>query len=295
MDRNIRHFLDLDQHSKNELHRILELASQLKGGENSDKYNLTGHHLAMVFEKPSTRTRVSFKVGMEQLGGNVTILDSQSSQLGRGETIADTARVLSRYVQIIMLRTFEHNDLLELARNASVPVINGLTNDSHPCQVMADLMTLREEFGEDISTLKIAWLGDYNNMTRSWVHAAHIFGFELRLACPKHLLPDEDAHNITLHEDPLKAADGADCVTTDTWQSMGLETGGNSVFEKFRVTEEIMQRAARNAIFLHCLPAHRGDEVTTEVMDGSQSRVWDEAENRLHAQKAIILWCLGRL
>jgi ornithine carbamoyltransferase len=263
---------------------------------------LAGKTLAMIFEKPSTRTRVSFEVAMRQLGGDVIALDTVSSQLGRGETIADTARVLSRYVDAIMIRTNHAEKLEELARHATVPVINGLTDSSHPCQIRADVMTLQEKKGPLADTV-VAWSGDGNNVAVSWIHAAARFGFDLHLACPEELPPPQtvlewarrEGARVTLTGDPEAAVAGADCVVTDTWVSMGAEASVNrhNLLAPYRVDERLMAAAKPDAIFMHCLPAKRGEEVTAAVIDGPQSVVWDEAENRLHVQKGILAWCLG--
>jgi ornithine carbamoyltransferase len=303
-----RHFLDLDRIDRGELRRILDLGHAYKkpvvNGATAlrDGRPLAGKTLAMVFEKPSTRTRVSFEVAMRQLGGDVVNLMGQDSQLGRGEPIADTARVLSRYVDIIMLRTTEKAKLEEMARFATVPVINGLTNLSHPCQIMADLMTLEERKG-DVADKIVAWSGDGNNVAASWIHAAVQFGFELRVATPDELRPPKplidwaQSNSAKIHftADPDEAVGDAECVVTDTWVSMGVEASVNrhNLLAPYRVDERLMARAAKDAIFLHCLPAKRGEEVTAGVIDGPQSAVWDEAENRLHAQKAILAWCLA--
>ena len=298
-----KHFLELSQVASSELRRILDMGASFKRGErlNGAARPFEGRTLAMIFEKPSTRTRVSFEVAMKELGGHTVVLMPHDMQIGRGETIADTARVLSRYVDAIMIRTTADETLLELARNAEVPVINGLTGRSHPCQVMADVMTFEEHRG-DISGKRIAWCGDGNNMARTWIEAAARFEFEMRLACPPELAPSEEAISWARSEgasilsttDPEEAVDGADCVMTDTWVSMGdteVEKRHN-LLSPYRVDERLMQRAAKNAIFMHCLPAHRDEEVTSGVLDGPQSVVWDEAENRLHAQKGILAWCL---
>jgi ornithine carbamoyltransferase len=258
--------------------------------------------LVMIFEKPSTRTRISFDVAMRQLGGQSLSLNNSDLQLGRGESIADTARVLSRYVDAIMIRANEHATLLELARYATIPVINGLTDKSHPCQVIADIMTFEECKGP-IKGRTIAWVGDCNNVAVSWMHAAVRFGFELRVACPEELRPGagvvdwvkREKGAVSLGNDALKAVRGADCVVTDTWVSMGDTDGAHrkKILAPFGVDAALMSAAARGAIFMHCLPAYRGREVTAEVIDGPQSVVFDEAENRLHAQKAILAWCLG--
>jgi ornithine carbamoyltransferase len=300
----LKHFLDIDTLDRDTLRAIIDQAIALKrkGRVPKSLGVRPGAVLAMIFEKPSTRTRVSFEVAMHQLGGQSVVLSPQDMQLGRGETLADTARALSRYVDAIMLRTGPHATLTELAAHASVPVINGLTCQSHPCQVMADIMTF-EELKGPIEGRTIAWIGDANNVATSWVHAAARFGCKLRIAAPKAFAPapaliawaKEEGADIEVGEDPLKAARGADCVVTDVWVSMGDgdETTRNAVLRPFQVDGAVMAQAAKDAIFMHCLPAHRGDEVTAEVIDGPQSAVWDEAENRLHVQKAILAWCLG--
>ena len=295
-----RHFLDLDQFDSAELQRILDLGFSYKTGRRDRP--LAGKNLAMIFEKPSTRTRVSFEVATRQLGGDTIFLDAADTQIGRGETVADTARVLSRYVDAIMIRTKESGKLDELAHHATVPVINGLTDASHPCQLMADVMTLQEQKGPLAGKI-VAWSGDANNVAASWVHAAVRFGFALRLACPKELNPprrliawaQEQGGRLTLTADPAEAVAGADCVVTDTWISMGVEASVNrhNLLAPYRVDEQLMAHAKPDAIFMHCLPASRGQEVTAGVIDGPQSVVWDEAENRLHAQKGILAWCLG--
>jgi ornithine carbamoyltransferase len=295
-----RHFLDIDRYAAGELRDILDLGLAYKNGRRDRP--LEGKTLAMIFEKPSTRTRVSFEVAMRQLGGDVIMLNTLDSQLGRGETVADTARVLSRYVDAIMIRTNHAQKLDDLARHATVPVINGLTDSSHPCQIMADVMTLQEKKGPLADTV-VAWSGDGNNVAVSWIHAAARFGFDLRLACPEQLPPPsevidwarrEGAH-VRLTYEPAEAVAGADCVVTDTWVSMGVEASVNrhNLLAPYRVDERLMANAKPDAIFMHCLPAKRGDEVTAGVIDGPQSVVWDEAENRLHVQKGILAWCLG--
>ena len=299
-----RHFLELKEVASAELRRIIDMGALFKRGEklNGAAQPLTGRALAMIFEKPSTRTRVSFEVAMKQLGGSVVVLTPNEMQIGRGETIADTARVLSRYVDAIMMRTTENDKLAELASYAEVPVINGLTDHSHPCQLMADIMTFEEHRG-DIGGKRIAWCGDGNNMTRSWIEAAGRFGFEMRLASPPELAPPQDAIDwatdqgatIVSTTDPDEAVDGADCVVTDTWVSMGDTEADkrHNLLSPYRVDQRLMDRAANDAIFMHCLPAHRDEEVTADVLDGPQSVIWDEAENRLHAQKGILAWCLS--
>jgi len=295
-----RHFLDLDQFDSAALRRILDLGFAYKNGRRERP--LAGKTLAMIFEKPSTRTRVSFEVAMRHLGGDTIFLDAADTQLGRGETIADTARVLSRYVDAIMIRTGESKKLEELAEHATVPVINGLTDASHPCQIMADVMTLQEKKGPLAGRI-VAWSGDANNVAASWVHAAVRFGFTLRLACPEELAPQQrlidwaqqQGGRIRLTAEPVEAVTDADCVVTDTWISMGAKASVNrhTMLARYRVDEELMAHAKPDAIFMHCLPVKRGQEVTAGVIDGPQSVVWDEAENRLHAQKGILAWCLG--
>ena len=294
-----RHFLDIDRLDSTELGGILDVAAAYKNGRRDRP--LAGRTLAMIFEKPSTRTRVSFEVAMRQLGGDTIYLNTADSQLGRGETVADTARVLSRYVDAIMIRTNQPRKLEELADHATVPVINGLTDASHPCQIMADVMTLREKKGS-FSGRTVAWSGDGNNVAASWIHAAVRFGFVLRLACPGPLSPSpalldwarREGGHVKLTTEPGEAVIGADCVVTDTWISMGDEAKGrrHNLLAPYRVDEALMALAKPDAIFMHCLPVKRGEEVTAGVVDGPQSVVWDEAENRLHAQKGILTWCL---
>jgi ornithine carbamoyltransferase len=295
-----KHFLDLDNISANDLRYMLDQANSLKNGTAGLDKPLTGKTLAMIFEKPSTRTRVSFEVGMKQLGGDVVVLNSADLQLGRGETIADTARVISRYVDCIMMRTFERDKITEMAEFATVPVINGLTDSSHPCQLMADIMAFEEHSGP-IKGKTVAWSGDGNNMASSWIHAAVKFNFKLRIACPKEQSPDpslfkwaqKNGGSVELFHEPVAAVTNADCVVTDTWASMGDDQKSpHNVLAAYQVDKSLMSKAAPEAVFMHCLPAHRGEEVTSEVIDGPQSIVWDEAENRLHTQKAILLWCL---
>jgi ornithine carbamoyltransferase len=295
-----RHFLDIDRYETADLKSILDLGLAYKNGRRDRP--LEGKTLAMIFEKPSTRTRVSFEVAMHQLGGDAIILGTADSQLGRGETIADTARVLSRYVDAIMIRTNHHAKLDDLARYATVPVINGLTDSSHPCQIMGDVMTLQEKKGSVADTV-VAWSGDGNNVAVSWIHAAIRFGFALRLACPDSLPPPpavmdwarREGGRVTLTREPEEAVAGADCVVADTWVSMGVEASVNrhNLLAPYRVDEQLMAKAKPDAIFMHCLPAKRGEEVTAGVIDGPQSVVWDEAENRLHVQKGILAWCLA--
>lgn len=301
-----RHFLDLDRFEPAALRGMLDAAMAMKRGAGAPggERPLAGKVLALIFEKPSTRTRVSFEVGVRQLGGEAVVLEPGGTQLGRGETIADTARVLSRYVDGIVLRTRKEEKLLELAEYASVPVINGLTDRTHPCQLMADIMTFEERLGP-IAGRTVAWSGDGNNMATSWLHAAARFGFELRLACPDSLGPPADVvawarqagATVEVTSDVGEAVQGADAVVTDTWMSMGDDVGDSrrrqQLLHPYQVNAGVMAQAKAEAIFMHCLPAHRGNEVTDEVIDGPRSAVWDEAENRLHAQKGILLWCMA--
>ena len=296
-----RHFLDLRDHDAATLRRMLALAARFKsGGETAQP--LAGRSVALIFEKPSTRTRVSFEVGVRQLGGTPVTLSGRDMQLGRGETIADTARVLSRYVDAIMLRTDAPEKLHEMARHATVPVINGLTAESHPCQIMADVLTFEEHRGP-IAGQKVAWCGDGNNVAHSWIEAAARFGFTLLLATPDALRPsprvmawaEAQGADIRLTDDPAAAVDGARCVVTDAWLSMSDDPGTkrHNLLLPYRVDGALMARAAPDAIFMHCLPAHRGEEVTEDVIDGPASVVFDEAENRLHAQKGVLAWAFG--
>ena len=297
-----RDFLAIPDFSRAELDALFSLAESMRTGAYTKK-PLAGKSLAMIFLKSSTRTRVSFEVGTYQLGGHALFLSPRDVQLGRGEPIADTARVLSRYVDGIMIRTFAHQDIEELARYADVPVINGLTDLVHPCQVLADLLTVRQHVGTPLNELKVAWIGDGNNMANSWINAAYTFGFDLRIACPEGYEPADHlvdrarkTASITITRDPGEAAKGADVVNTDVWASMGQEEEQKQrerAFRGFTVNSALMKKADKGAIFLHCLPAHRGEEVAADVIDGAQSRVWDEAENRLHIQKAIMAALMG--
>ena len=296
-----RDFLSIVDFSSDELTELLNRARRLKVGE--DHSRLTGKSLAMIFRKSSTRTRISFEVGMTQLGGHALFISDRDSQIGRGEPIHDTAKVLSRYVDGIMIRTFGHEEVEELSRHSSVPVINGLTDLLHPCQVVADLQTVAEEFGPNYPERTVAWIGDGNNMANSWLNAAYRLGFSVRLACPEGYDPDpsifkraEEMADILLTRDPFEAVQGADVVTTDVWASMGQEEEARErmgAFAGFSVDDALMGQAIPDAIFLHCLPAHRGEEVSSSVIDGTQSRIFNEAENRLHAQKAILLELFG--
>ena len=300
----MRHFIDLRDFSAETLQMMLDHAQAMKQARRAGTGHeqlLAGKTVAMIFEKPSTRTRVSFEIGVLQLGGTPLVLSAQDLQLGRGESMEDTARVLSRYVDAIIIRCFDHKTVLLLAEYATVPVINALTNRSHPCQLMADLQTMIEYHGPLIGQ-SVAWLGDGNNVATSWVEAAVLFGLQLRLACPHgHVPPAEllawaqaNGGNITLTEDVAEAVDKVQTVVTDVWVSMGQE-GGNQQqdLSAYQVNEDVMKKAAGDAIFMHCLPATRGLEVSTAVIDGPQSAVFDEAENRLHAQKAILAWCFA--
>ncbi len=304
-----RHFSDIDALDRQTLRDILEEAKTRKAARAGkgkaavdEGRPLEGRLLAMIFEKPSTRTRVSFDVAMRQLGGQTIIANAADMQLGRGESVADTARVLSRYVDIIMLRTHSHEVLGELMAHATVPVINGLTDATHPCQLMADVMTIEEHKG-DIAGKVVAWAGDGNNMANSWIQGAARFGYDLRLAVPDELRPSETAvawargegAKIEVTSRLEAALDGADCVVTDTWVSMGDKDAADrhNLLAPYQIDERALALTEPDAVFLHCLPAHRGEEVTDAVMDGPRSVVWDEAENRLHAQKGILAWCLG--
>jgi ornithine carbamoyltransferase len=305
----INHFLDLDQFDKATLGAMLSQAKAMKDerrlmpkGAREAGEPLKGKALALIFERPSTRTRVSFEMAMRQLGGDVIMLTASEMQLGRSESIADTARVLSRYVDGIMIRAAAHNTLVELATYATVPVINGLTNETHPCQVMADILTLQEHKGV-IDKQRVAWVGDCNNVAASWMHAAGVFGSHLTVGSPPDLeIPRnlrewvrKHPDNITMVDSAEQAAAGADCIITDTWVSMHHNDGGrrHNLLKPFQVDGRLMKLAKPDAVFMHCLPAHRGEEVTDDVIDSEQSLVFDEAENRLHIQKSILLHCLG--
>ena len=300
----MRNLIDINDLDNGVPRKLLETAKfyKNKGRGLVEGAPLLGRTLAMIFEKPSTRTRISFEVAMTELGGSAIYLDAKTMQMGRGETIADTARVLGRYLDGIMIRALKHDTLLQMATHSNIPVINGLTNLSHPCQIFADIMTFEEKLGE-IENKTVAWIGDGNNMANSWIHAAKVFNFKLRLACPKSRMPHESVikwakdnnANIEITDDPRKASKNANAILTDTWISMGEEDIDNPeiIFNKFQVNEDLFKEANENAIFMHCLPAHRGQEVTKEIIDGPRSVVWDEAENRLHIQKAILSWALA--
>lgn len=298
-----RHFLDLSAVSATDLRAMIDGARSAKAATETDR-PLAGKMLAMIFEKPSTRTRVSFDVGMRQLGGETLFLSGTEMQLGRAETIADTAKVLSRYVDMIMIRTLDHSRMLEMAEHATVPVINALTDDTHPCQIMADILTFEEHRGP-IKGKTLAWTGDGNNVLHSLIEGAAQFGYRMQIATPEGSEPEakfvewarKRGAEIDISADPGRAVKGADCVITDTWVSMNQEhkARGHNIFVPYQVNEMLMQKANPDALFMHCLPAHRGEEVTDGVMDGPQSVVFDEAENRLHAQKAVMRWCMGVL
>ena len=307
-----RHFLDLAALTRDEAQDIIAKAISLKATATSDGKGkgfihpdrpLADKSLAMVFEKPSTRTRVSFEMSIHQLGGTAIVLQGNDMQLGRGESVSDTAHVLSGFVDAVMLRADSHESLLEMAAHATIPVINALTDFSHPCQVMADVLTFEEHRGP-LKGKKIAWSGDGNNVAVSWIHAAVLFDCELVLACPKEFCPPaqvlEWAKNnggkVTLTHDPAVAAEGADCIITDTWVSMGDKDVEErlAILAPYQVNRKLINRSKADSLFMHCLPAHRGEEVTDEVIDGPQSVIWDEAENRLHIQKSILMWCFGK-
>ena len=298
---NIKHFLTLDSLNRKELEAIINRALELKAQTKRRKFEATLNNrvLGMIFEKSSTRTRVSFETGMTQLGGHAIYLAPTGSQIGRGEPLKDTARVLSKMVDCIMLRTFEHEKLEEFSSYSDVPVINGLSDSFHPCQLLADLLTYIEARGS-IENKNVVWLGDGNNMCHSYMNAARIFNFQLIVSCPKEFVPnskifESSKRNTSIEHDPYKAVDGADLIVTDVWASMGKEDeqkDRKEKFMKYQVNSEIMSCAKDNALFMHCLPAHRGVEVTEDVLEGSQSIVWEEAGNRLHSQKALLEFLL---
>ena len=300
----MRNLIDINMLNDGIARKLLQTAKFYKSSGRGllEGAPLLGRTLAMIFEKPSTRTRISFEVAMTELGGSAIYLDAKSMQMGRGETIADTAKVLGRYLDGIMIRASRHETLLEMAKHSKIPVINGLTDISHPCQILADIMTFEEKLG-DIENKTIAWVGDGNNMANSWIHASKIFNFKLRLACPSVRLPDENivkwakdnGANIKIMNDPMEACKDSNAILTDTWVSMGDEKTVNpeKIFNNFQVNDKLFAVAADDAIFMHCLPAHRGQEVSSEIIDGPRSVVWDEAENRLHIQKAILSWAIA--
>ncbi len=307
----MNHFLDIHKTDAGALRGMINTAMAMKTarlgrpkGQPDDDQPLAGRMVALIFEKPSTRTRVSFDVGVRQMGGQTMVLSGKEMQLGHGETIADTARVLSRYVDLIMIRTYEEATLLEMAEHATVPVINGLTNRSHPCQIMADVMTYEEHRGP-IAGRRVVWAGDGNNVCASFLHAAGQFGFDFTFTGPEPLDPEEKSigfarakgAQVLIERDPVRAVQGADLVVTDTWVSMhdpeSAKERRHNQLSPYQVNDALMAHARKDALFMHCLPAHRNDEVTSSVMDGPHSVVFDEAENRLHAQKAVMRWCLG--
>ncbi len=307
----MNHFLDIYKTPPEDLRAIIDQAQSMKTarlgrpkGTVDDDQPLAGHVVALIFEKPSTRTRVSFDVGVRQMGGTTMVLSGTDMQLGHGETIADTARVLSRYVDLIMIRTFDETVLIEMSEYADVPVINGLTDRTHPCQIMADVMTYEEHRGP-IAGKKVVWSGDGNNVCASFLHAAGQFGFDLTFTGPAQLDPEDEfvglarksGSNVTIERDPFKAVEGADLVVTDTWVSMhdsqSAKERRHNMLRPYQVNDELMVHAKPDALFMHCLPAHREEEATSSVMDGPNSVIFDEAENRLHAQKAVMRWCLG--
>ncbi|MEX0283755.1 MAG: ornithine carbamoyltransferase [Paracoccaceae bacterium] len=307
----MNHFLDIHKTDAADLRSMIDHAGQMKSARQGrpkaapdDETPLAGHMVALIFEKPSTRTRVSFDVGVRQMGGQSMVLSGSDMQLGHGETIADTARVLSRYVDLIMIRTFDESVLTEMAEAADVPVINGLTDRTHPCQIMADIMTYEEHRGP-ITGKKVVWTGDGNNVCASFLHAAGQFGFDLTFSGPPQLDPEQEfmdlarskGSKVEIERDAYKAVEGADLIVADTWVSMhdaqSARERRHNMLRPYQVNADLMSHAKPDALFMHCLPAHRGEEVTSEVMDGPQSVIFDEAENRLHAQKAILRWCLG--
>ncbi len=299
MNKNFRHFLNLDEIKSVDIKTILSESHELKKNYKNKKFK-EKKILAMIFEKPSTRTRVSFEVGMKQLDGDVVILDHADSQLGRGESLEDTMKVLSKYVDIIVYRGSHERKLYELSKLSSVPMINGLTDQSHPCQIIADIMTLEEKFNS-LDGLNICWVGDGNNVCNSWIHSCKHFNFKFNISCPLGNFPNKSVLNkinsskITLFDDPSKAVLGSDVIITDTWVSMGMKNDPKRLekFSKFQINKELLEKTNKQTFFLHCLPAHRGCEVTDEVIDGKNSLVWTEAENRLYAHQAILLWCLN--
>jgi ornithine carbamoyltransferase len=294
-----RHFLNLDQINKKDINLILSESHKIKKDYKDHVFN-EKKILAMIFEKPSTRTRVSFEVGMKQLNGDVVILDHADSQLGRGESLEDTIKVLSRYVDIIVYRGSNEKKLYDLINFSTVPIINGLTDQSHPCQIIADILTLQENF-KTLDNLNICWVGDGNNVCNSWIHACQHFDYNLNISCPEDSFPDEKiirnykSSRINIFKDPFEAVKGADVIVTDTWVSMGMKEDPKRLkkFERFQVNKSLMEKTQKQTLFLHCLPAHRGCEVTDEIIDGRNSLVWSEAENRLYAHQAILLWCLN--
>ena len=297
--KKIKHFLELNQIDAKELRSIIDLSKSYKQGITSGQDTLKGKTLGLIFEKPSTRTRVSFEIAMYQLGGNVTILEHEKTHLGRGETISDTAKVLSRYIDVIVYRTSSAEKLYELAKHSSVPVINGLNDETHPCQLIADIMTFEEKISI-ITNKVVTWCGDFNNVCRTWVQASSIFNFELHLACPKQLISKNDmdkiakVKNVKIFDSALDGCKNTDCIMTDTWFSMGQKVSEKKrrLLKPFQVNKKLISVSKKNSIFMHCLPAHRGEEIDKNILEHPNSVIWDEAENRLHTQKAILNWCL---
>ena len=297
--KKIKHFLELNQIDAKELRSIIDLSKSYKQGITSGQDTLKGKTLGLIFERPSTRTRVSFEIAMYQLGGNVTILEHEKTHLGRGETISDTAKVLSRYIDVIVYRTSSAEKLYELAKHSSVPVINGLNDETHPCQLIADIMTFEEKISI-ITNKVVTWCGDFNNVCRTWVQASSIFNFELHLACPKQLISKNDMDkigkikNVKIFDSALDGCKNTDCIMTDTWFSMGQKVSERKrrLLKPFQVNKKLISVSKKNSIFMHCLPAHRGEEIDKNILEHPNSVVWDEAENRLHTQKAILNWCL---
>ena len=297
--KKIKHFLELNQIDAKELRSIIDLSKSYKQGITSGQDTLKGKTLGLIFEKPSTRTRVSFEIAMYQLGGNVSILEHDKTHLGRGETISDTAKVLSRYIDVIVYRTSSAEKLYELAKHSSVPVINGLNDETHPCQLIADIMTFEEKISI-ITNKVVTWCGDFNNVCRTWVQASSIFNFELHLACPKQLISKNDmdkigkSKNVKIFDSALDGCKNTDCIMTDTWFSMGQKVSERKrrLLKPFQVNKKLISVSKKNSIFMHCLPAHRGEEIDKNILEHPNSVIWDEAENRLHTQKAILNWCL---
>ena len=297
--KKIKHFLDLDQIKAQELRSILDLSKSYKQGITSGQDTYKGKTLGLIFEKPSTRTRVSFEIAMNQLGGNVTILEHEKTHLGRGETISDTAKVLARYIDIIVYRTSSAKKLYELAEHSTVPVINGLNDETHPCQIIADIMTFEENVGI-INNKIITWCGDFNNVCKSWIQASKIFNFKMHLACPKQLINEYEMNeigkieNVKIFNIAKDACKNADCISTDTWFSMGQKVSEKKrrLLKPFQINNKLLSATKKKSIFMHCLPAHRGEEIDKNILEHPKSVIWDEAENRLHTQKAILNWCL---
>ena len=295
----MKHFLNIDEISSKEILKIIKTSHKLK--KNYGKIYLKKKKiLGMIFEKPSTRTRVSFEVGIKQMGGDVVVLDQNDSQLGRGESLNDTVKVLSRYVDVIMYRGKEEKNLYEISKVSSVPIINGLTDKSHPCQILADIMTLEEKF-PNVNKLNLCWVGDGNNVCNSWINLTKHYNFNLAISCPEGCFPDQrilkqfSNDNLKVFSNPNEAVEGADVVITDTWVSMGMDQNLNRLkkFKKFQLNSKLVNKTKKKSFILHCLPAHRGEEITNEIIDGKNSLVWDEAENRLYTHQSILLWCLG--